>query len=335
MPQLLPSSKVTYRKLVQSINRQIKESKRMIERQTVITYWSVGRLMQVFLDHDPERGTGAALARHLTKDTKIHTRVLEQSLQFYRAYPKIDYELPLNWSHYRTLMSIENPAKRAAWEKRTIRENIRTDHLRQLVYESRAPRMRGPAKGLPISPRGLLYHYRLVKADYANNTPGGIMLDCGFDNRIIPPPCRGRLVNKRIVRAVQKDGRYEAVVSGETTDKIYTYKAVIERVVDGDTILTNIDCGFGIWREEYVRLKWIDAPELRNTGGLKAKNWIERELSSCPFVIIHTHKTDKYDRYLADVFFLPGASDPHEVAAKGKHLNQALLDEGLAEIWKS
>ena len=39
------------------------------------------------------------------------------------------------------------------------------------------------------------------------------------------------------------------------------------------------------------------------------------------------------DRYLVDVFILPGCRDPHQVAAKGKLLNQMLLDEGLAEVW--
>ena len=38
----------------------------------------------------------------------------------------------------------------------------------------------------------------------------------------------------------------------------------------------------------------------------------------------------RYGRYLADVFYSTGVSDPAAVAAKGTYLNRQLLDEGLA-----
>lgn len=70
--------------------------------------------------------------------------------------------------------------------------------------------------------------------------------------------------------------------------------------------------------------------------------------------IIKTHKDDKYGRYLVDVFYVPPSNkmadaprspkgeagvtsetwDPVKVAAEGKYLNQELLNERLAVIWK-
>lgn len=45
---------------------------------------------------------------------------------------------------------------------------------------------------------------------------------------------------------------------------MYEYKAVILRVVDGDTVDVDIDLGFGVWlRNERVRIMGIDTPESR------------------------------------------------------------------------
>ena len=50
--------------------------------------------------------------------------------------------------------------------------------------------------------------------------------------------------------------------------------------------------------------------------------------------MIQTHKYDKYTRYLADVFYLPGSTNPKVIIKQGIHLNQQLLDKGLAAVWK-
>jgi hypothetical protein len=40
---------------------------------------------------------------------------------------------------------------------------------------------------------------------------------------------------------------------------------------------------------------------------------------------------DKYDHYLADVFFLAGARSPERILKEGQFLNQDLLDKGMAK----
>ncbi len=58
-----------------------------------------------------------------------------------------------------------------------------------------------------------------------------------------------------------------------------------------------------------------------------------RKLNACEYVVIRSHRTDKYARYLADVFYMPGEGDAHVVAKEGVCLNQELLDKRLATVW--
>ncbi len=53
-------------------------------------------------------------------------------------------------------------------------------------------------------------------------------------------------------------------------------------------------------------------------------------LDGLPFVAVTTTKLDKYDRYLADLFYLPEAAQA-EAAQAETFLNRALLEAGLAE----
>lgn len=49
---------------------------------------------------------------------------------------------------------------------------------------------------------------------------------------------------------------------------LYTYNAVITRVVDGDTLVVDIDAGFDIWlRGQTLRLNRINAPEMKTLEG--------------------------------------------------------------------
>ena len=50
------------------------------------------------------------------------------------------------------------------------------------------------------------------------------------------------------------------------SDKVYFYKAYVEKVYDGDTITCTIDCGFNMsMKNQKIRLYGINCPELRGT----------------------------------------------------------------------
>ena len=110
-----------------------------------------------------------------------------------------------------------------------------------------------------------------------------------------------------------------SVVKKGTVSDLFTYRAVVEAVVDGDTLRVHIDLGFGAWARQYLRLAQIDAPELKTRAGQAARAFVLREIRPSPIVTLRTTKHDKFDRYLADVFLADGA-----------YLNQRILGSGHA-----
>ena len=107
--------------------------------------------------------------------------------------------------------------------------------------------------------------------------------------------------------------------------RIHTYKGYLTRIVDGDTIRVSIDLGFGIFREEILRLKDVYADELKTETGKKHKKILEELLQGVEFVVLRTYATDMYGRFVCDVFY--GEGTPQEVANFGKYLNQELVTE--------
>ena len=113
---------------------------------------------------------------------------------------------------------------------------------------------------------------------------------------------------------------------------MYTYKATIVRIVDGDTIYVDVDLGFFLRQTMKVRLKGVNTPETRGVSrpeGLKAKQFVIDTLADCPVVVINTSKIGKFGRYIADVLFLPGSDSPSEILKKGKNLSKLLLKKNM------
>ena len=53
---------------------------------------------------------------------------------------------------------------------------------------------------------------------------------------------------------------------------MWTYRAKVVRVIDGDTVDVDIDLGFGIWQKnERVRIMGIDTPEARTRDKIEKK----------------------------------------------------------------
>lgn len=89
--------------------------------------------------------------------------------------------------------------------------------------------------------------------------------------------------------------------------KPFIYNAVIDRVVDGDTVDVDIDLGFGVWlKKQRIRLLGVDTPEKRTRDlvekqfGLLATSIVE---GFCPVgkkILLETSLdgTGKYGRIL-------------------------------------
>jgi micrococcal nuclease len=111
----------------------------------------------------------------------------------------------------------------------------------------------------------------------------------------------------------------------------YTYRAKITEVHDGDTCKAEIDAGFRITFTDQLRLARVNAPELTALDpAVKAKAVAARDflagLVLGKEVIVVTRKTEKYGRYLAEVYYAEGTAQ--------KNASDALLASGNAVAYK-
>ena len=92
--------------------------------------------------------------------------------------------------------------------------------------------------------------------------------------------------------------------------KLYHYKATVDRVIDGDTIDVTLDLGFDISYRGRIRFQGINAPESRTRdavekqAGLAAKRYVEDWTSGLENrVIIQTSLDDrgKFGRILGRI----------------------------------
>ncbi len=92
--------------------------------------------------------------------------------------------------------------------------------------------------------------------------------------------------------------------------KLFHYKASVDRIVDGDTIDVTLDLGFDIQLKGRIRFAGINAPESRTRdavekeAGLAAKRYVEDWTSALENkVIIQTTLDDKgkYGRILGRI----------------------------------
>ena len=147
-----------------------------------------------------------------------------------------------------------------------------------------------------------------------------------------------------MVRAI-KNKKYEAQLKNKEgkegvaaaklrrpTEPTYVYKAVVDRVIDGDTLLLRVDLGFQAWKEQRVRLAEIDAPEMDEPTGKEAYLYVLNQLAKVDFVMVKTNKIDVYGRYVGHVFYSFKNLSKDETFSKGRYLNQELVDHGLAKI---
>ena len=112
---------------------------------------------------------------------------------------------------------------------------------------------------------------------------------------------------------------------------LYTYQAVVEKVIDGDTIKVRMNLGYDDSYREVLRLRDIDAPELDTKEGQDAKAFVQSHIKEAQMIIVRSSRSDKYDRYLADIF-IPSSGESRAVNGD-LYLNNLLLEKGYAKRW--
>ncbi len=122
---------------------------------------------------------------------------------------------------------------------------------------------------------------------------------------------------------------------------MYEYNAILDRVVDGDTIDVNIDLGFNVWKKIRVRMEGINTPESRTRDleekkrGLAAKNRLVEILAfnnnKCRLKV---SGVGKYGRALATVLVDSLSVLNGEDGITLIDVNKQLIREGHAvEYW--
>lgn len=105
---------------------------------------------------------------------------------------------------------------------------------------------------------------------------------------------------------------------------MFDYRAVVVRVVDGDTVILDVDLGFGVWlRYQSFRLVGLNAREHADTGGKEAKANLESRLPVGTVATVTSVKNDKYG----------GRFDAEIIVAGGVSLNRELIHDGWAAAW--
>ncbi len=339
-------SQIPYTKLLREIRKVMEKgtdsAREAAAWHMVRQHWNVGRLVQDhFLITEEPSADNARNVERLGKDMHRPTTHFYTDAKFYRLYPVCPKASRLSWSHYEYLIKIPDTAQRRVFEQRAIKERIAAKLLYRLIQEDKKQRkdvlpLDEPAQATPqlAVVRGKLHHYKFVTDDAITLDPGFGLVDAGFHRfREVYIGKNRKYHSGNIVRAVKEGEAFSGKTATYDKSLLYTYKAFVKRVVDADTQIFMMDCGFRSWMEEKVRLRGIDTPELNTALGRKAKEFVENRLSKVKFVVIKTYKEGKFGRYLADVFYLPGEDNPAQVAAQGTFLNQELLDQGLADFF--
>ena len=347
-----------------------------IQQEKVCLFWQTGRYMREhILCHRERAHYDTQAVEQLSRDEGLDPTELWRMLQFVEAFPNLGIcrELEnLNWAHYRVLIPVADEKKRLEFADRASRENWTSQQLRSKIRFS-SVKENGEKERLPLVCLGPFYTFRIMASSDIHSDRKELLLDLGFRKRLemrLFPDCR--LAAGTVVISQETAGggfklersAVQCPAKGPHADSaLYTYKAFVTRVIDGDTLKLDVRPGFGYRAEDTFRLKGIDCPEMDSSDelsktrravlgaagdkctpsatkkadpslnqriqggeGQTAKRFVESELSRAEYVTIKSTASgskEKWGRYLVDVFYDRGGPAP-------VYLNQLLLDEGHA-----
>jgi len=134
------------------------------------------------------------------------------------------------------------------------------------------------------------------------------------------PDRSGAAGQKKVVTILPRPGNAHRV-----------YKATVEQVIDGETLMVMLDLGFHLYKRQRIRLALVQAPPLSQAKGKDAQAFVQDALAAVQFVMLKSVTLGHDGRATAHVFFEPGARDEGKIFAKGRHLNQELVQRELAQ----
>jgi endonuclease YncB( thermonuclease family) len=316
-------------------------ARKLLEEIQSRMFWETGRWIDLYLKHEKQTAGrapyGEKVIPKLAEDLTYDKDYLYDSLNVYRNNTIFGTYRELPVGHHRALLRVKDTARRKALAAEAKKEGwTRRELARRIHGQARLPDGGKPAPAPGTftlrARKGKLRHYRIVERN------GRLFLDLGFrDFRDLKGKGpEGDFQDGDIVEGTSLDQLTKKPGAAKTD--LYTYKAEVLRFPDADTYWLFIDKGFGGFRDDKIRLRGIDSPEIATPEGAAAKAFVEELLTlpdgertqeSSPYseVLITTTKTpDKWDRYLVDLYF---EKDGREI-----YLNRLLLDQGHAVPYK-
>ncbi|HXV27629.1 MAG TPA: DUF1016 N-terminal domain-containing protein [bacterium] len=337
VPEMAMPNLTTYPQLLYAIRKtRIASQQRLdkaVNQEKVREAWETGKLIDMHvLQHKERAEYGQQVVIRLAQDLETSETELRYMLQFARTYPNHPPADELSWAHYRELLSINDETDRKEVLEQAVQQHWNRDQVRAEVRKRMAPDAPAKADQKLESQPGVVGTYRIVKAA-SGPYKGELAFDLGFSNYyrfqemnnfsegdlVQVSVAKTRSGTKTTFKFIKHDeGRVKRPVAA-ADESLFTYEAYVIRVTDGDTFHAVIDLGFGFTTEQKLRLRGLDAPEIESAAGREAKAFLETEFAKTGgVVLIKTVKSDKYDRYLADVWL--GQT----------YLNNLLLEQALA-----
>ncbi len=267
-----------------------------VEREKVRTSWEIGKLIldHVLLNKD-RADYGAEVVIKLAKDLGVSKSELGRMVEFARAYPIGAAARQLSWSHYRELLSVNEVEARKRITTEAVKNDWSSKELRSEIKKTKSgSQTPKKAESLKKVKPGTLDVFRTRVVN------GKTFIDLGFSTYLLESTIKRKL---EIVK-----------------DRKFTYRAEVEAVVDGDTIWCLVDLGLGVNTRQKLRLAHINAPEAISKDGIAAKKFLSGKLPKGSSILIATAKSDKFDRYLVDVW------------AGDLYVNQMLVEGGYAGV---
>jgi endonuclease YncB( thermonuclease family) len=302
------------------------------ETDKLHTYWQIGDALYRHLEGQTESTQVRQTVSKLSKDIDIGQATLYDILRWRRLLAVFYARRNLGWTHYRILVRLpdieqlryyEEQASEGAWSTRQLRQVIDTD------TDGLAFAPTDESEGTPFRASfGALSTHRVIHNPWDD---AGAAIDLGFHQVWAPDDLPGfeEASPGDHVSLVEVEGQLQARLRKDRPG-LWTYPARVGRIVDGDTLTAIVALGESRFAFPRLRLRGIDTPELDTHAGRRAKDAVNEWLAEATTIVIRTQRTDAYGRYLADVKYLPGESDPAIVLSEGIYLNRELLDEGLA-----
>jgi len=321
-----------YTELLKTITHILVDGRAELEAIQIRIYWEAGHVIHLYREKHNDHLTEAGIATQLSEDLQLERSHFYRLIQFAKLFPNVPpASKVLTWTHYKMLLSVSDAAKRKHLTRLTEANAWVSRRLQLEIQKERGPKIpkREIKQGLLDEPERRAPGVCKVKVLSRLGEPDRKVVDLGFDLYSNESP---RADVGETVRWNTEKSRWEK--SG-TKDDLYYYEARVERVVDGDTLLVHITVGGRIIRRQYLRLRGVNCAERDTNEGQRAKKFVEKmleELSpsskagaptstrgeTVPSLLIKTHLTDKYDRYISDVFI------------DKMYVNNKLLEEGLA-----